>query len=406
MAHEVVVPRLGWTMEEGVFLEWLKRDGDAVKAGEMLFLLEGEKSAQEIESVDSGILRVPPDAPAPGTTVPVGTVLAFLVAPGEAAPWETGPSDATRKSKQHATSMPAAHAPTPTTAAHVHNQTPGPAQAKPIVSPRARRVAAELGIDVTGLRGTGRTGRVRERDVRAAAERARPHETSSRRVSPLSPVRRVIAERMFAGAHETAPVTLTTKVDVTNLVNLRDQFKTGAKVGVVPSYTDIMIKLVAVALAEHPAVNARWEKNGIIEADEIHIGIAVDTEAGLFVPVLRDVPSLGLRAVAERSRALIDLARSRRLTAEQSQGGTFTVTNLGMFGIDAFTPIINLPQCAILGMGRIVKEPTYVGDQIVPRSFMVLSLTFDHRIVDGGPAARFLDTLRQFTEQPGPHLIP
>jgi pyruvate dehydrogenase E2 component (dihydrolipoamide acetyltransferase) len=404
MAHEVVVPRLGWTMEEGVFLEWLKRDGDEVKAGDMLFILEGEKSAQEIESVDSGILRIPPDAPAPGTTVPVGAVLAFLVAAGEAAPWETRRANAIPTS-DHAlvTEVPKAAA-----SNRVNSSAATPNASRRIISPRARRVAAELGIDVSKLRGTGSTGRVRERDVRAAAARSastRAPETPSDHIRPLSPVRRLIADRMAAGAHETAPVTLTTKADVSNLVSLREQFKSTANAGVVPSYTDLMIKLAATALAEHPALNARWESNGIIESAAIHIGIAVDTEAGLFVPVMRDVASLGLRAVAEKSRALIELARSRRLKPEESQGGTFTITNLGMYGIDAFTPIINLPQCAILGLGRIVKEPVCVGDQIVPRSTMVLSLTFDHRVVDGAPAARFLDTLRQYTEQPGPCLI-
>jgi pyruvate dehydrogenase E2 component (dihydrolipoamide acetyltransferase) len=407
MAHEVVVPRLGWNMEEGVFLEWLKRDGDPVRAGENLFVLEGEKSAQEIESVDSGILRIPPHSPAPGATVAVGTVLAYLVDAEEEQPWvsTTSPNAPPSTPPYPGGEPEVGLAPTP-------NRDPSPASplnkggsggGRTTSSPRARRVASDLGIDWTHLTGTGRTGRIRERDVRAAASSRRPQ---SGRVLPLSPVRKVIANRMLAGTQTTAPVTLTTKVDATNLVNLRDQFKATANPDQVPGYTDLMTKLVASALQEHPTLNRAWSDEGLVEPDGVHIGIAVDTEAGLLVPVLRDVPTLGLRQVAQRSRELIESARTRRLSVEDNEGGSFTITNLGMFGIDAFTPILNVPQCAILGMGRIVVEPALRDGQVVPRAMMVLSLTFDHRIVDGAPAARFLNTLREFVEQPGPQLIP
>jgi pyruvate dehydrogenase E2 component (dihydrolipoamide acetyltransferase) len=386
-------------MEEGVFLEWLKRDGEVVRSGEMLFVLEGEKSAQEVESVDSGILRIPPNAPAPGSAVSVGAVLAYLVEPDEAPPWENAETSAV-VADESAPAAPAAVA-APVDRPRVRTE--------PAISPRARRVAGELGVDWRQVSGSGRTGRIRERDIRAAASHV-PHRaapTDHPGVSiPISPARRFIAERMVAGAHETAPVTLTTKIDATNLVNLRDQFKAAPPGGCVPSYTDIMLKLVASALEEHAALRRSWAGDRFIEAEKIDIGIAVDTEAGLLVPVVRDVPSLGLRELAERTSALIDLARARRLRPEDSQGGIFTLTNLGMFGIDAFTPIINLPQCAILGMGRITLEPAVREGQFVPRSMMVLSLTFDHRIVDGGPAARFLNTVRLYAEHPGPRLIP
>jgi pyruvate dehydrogenase E2 component (dihydrolipoamide acetyltransferase) len=152
-------------------------------------------------------------------------------------------------------------------------------------------------------------------------------------------------------------------------------------------------------------MNAVWRDDAIFASDDVHIGIAVDTDAGLMAPVLRDVPSLAVRQVAEQSRALIEQARAQRLTVEQMQGGTFTVTNLGMHGIDAFTPIINLPQVAILGVGRITREPAVMNEQIVPRDMLTLSLTFDHRAVDGGPAARFLDALRGAIEQPAAWLV-
>jgi pyruvate dehydrogenase E2 component (dihydrolipoamide acetyltransferase) len=209
----------------------------------------------------------------------------------------------------------------------------------------------------------------------------------------MTPVRKVIAERMARSAHTTAPVTLTTRADATNFVNLREQFKAAAPESI-PGYTDLIVKLTALVLQRHPYMNAVWRDDAIFASDAVHIGIAVDTDAGLMAPVLRDVPSLAVRQVAEQSRALIEQARAQRLTVEQMQGGTFTVTNLGMHGIDAFTPIINLPECAVLGVGRVVAEPAVHEGRIVPRDMVTLSLTFDHRVVDGAPAARFLNDVR------------
>jgi pyruvate dehydrogenase E2 component (dihydrolipoamide acetyltransferase) len=212
---------------------------------------------------------------------------------------------------------------------------------------------------------------------------------------------------MLASLRSTAPVTLTTTADAENLVSLRQQFRAApqSSEGVTPTYTDLIVKLSAIALQAHPALNARWEDDDIVVLAHIHIGIAVDTEAGLLVPVIREVPSLGLRQLAARSRELLERARTRKLTADEMQGGTFTVSNLGAYGIDAFTPIINHPECAILGVGRIRRAAAVVGEQVVARYQLTLSLTFDHRIVDGGSAARFLDTLRQSVENPGPWLI-
>jgi pyruvate dehydrogenase E2 component (dihydrolipoamide acetyltransferase) len=205
---------------------------------------------------------------------------------------------------------------------------------------------------------------------------------------------------MVTSLRATASATLTTSADASNLVALRQQFRAGSPQAIVPTYTDLIIKLSALALQAHPALNSRWEEEGIVQCRGIHIAFAVDTEAGLVAPVIRDVPALSLAQLAARSRELAERAHSRKLTADDMQGGTFTVSNLGPFGIDAFTPIINYPECAILGVGRIRKQPAVVGDQIVARDLVTLSLTFDHRIVDGAPAARFLNTLRQGIEQP------
>jgi pyruvate dehydrogenase E2 component (dihydrolipoamide acetyltransferase) len=213
---------------------------------------------------------------------------------------------------------------------------------------------------------------------------------------------------MLSSAQSTAPVTLTTTADATNLVIVRNKLQTSGGSGplnIVPSYTDVFIKLTAAALERHPRLNSCWYEDGILQPEEIHIAIGVDTEAGLVAPVARNVCRLSLEQLAAETRALIEQARSGQLTLEQLEGGTFTVTNLGMYGIDTFTPIIHLPQCAVLGIGRIVRQPAVYQDQIVPRDMVSLSLTFDHRVVDGAPAARFLDTIRSYIEEPPPWLV-
>ncbi len=384
MPFEITVPRLGWNMEEGIFLAWLKKPGEMVQVGEPLFSLEGDKAVQEVEAAEAGILHVAPDGPREGDRVAVGTRLGFLLAAGEAAPVvvHTAPASAPAT----APPPPQAAPPEPT------NNEP------PASSPRARRVAEELGVDWTRLQGSGQTGRIRERDVRAAAEERRP---------AASGTRQTIARRMVESLRTTAPVTLTASADATNLINLREQFKAASArgFGVIPSITDFVVKLTARALKDHPALNSRWEDDRVVPSEGIHIGIAVDTDAGLLVPVIRHVASLGLRQLAAQSHELIEKARARRLTAEEQQGGTFTVSNLGAYGIDAFTPIINPPQCAVLGLGQIRLQPAVVEDRVVARELATLSLTFDHRIVDGAPAARFLDALRRLIENPGPWLM-
>ena len=219
---------------------------------------------------------------------------------------------------------------------------------------------------------------------------------------PVTPIRRIIAQRMLEGSQATAPVTLTTEADATDLVAVREQFKAalGPRKLAIPTYTDLLIKLTSIALSEHPLLNAIWQEDEIIVPDSIHIAVAVDVEEGLIVPVIRDVPAKSIQQIAEESRKLAQEARSRKLSVDDLQGGTFTITNLGTYGIDAFTPIINLPQCAILGVGRIIEKPAMFEGEMAPRQMLALSLTFDHRVVDGGPAARFLNTVREYVEQP------
>mgnify|MGYP000073560852 CR=1 FL=1 len=454
MPIQIVMPKLGWTMEEGVLAEWIKKDGERVEPGDILFTVESDKALQEVEAFDSGILRIPPDAPPAGSTLKVGELLAYLVQPGE--------------------DLPTASIPTPsaeTAEVTVHDEL-GASMLQPSVagatrangatvriSPRAKRAAAELGIDWTGLAGSGRTGRIIERDVRAAharqetAAQAAPisgaadispvarraaqelgvdldalaaqhagkritrEDVERAAASPVTPtaaspngetrtpiptIRRRIAEAMTRSAQTTAAVTLVTEVDATELVRLRKQLRAGGK-SPVPSYNDLLVRLCAVALEEHPALNARLEGDEIVQPASIHIGIAVDTPRGLLVPVIRDVQTKALRQISQESAELIDATRGGKISPDALRGSTFTISNLGMYEIDAFTPIINLPECAILGVGRIVPKQVVIdadAEKLAIRHMMFTSLTFDHRVVDGAPAARFLQRVKQFVEQP------
>jgi pyruvate dehydrogenase E2 component (dihydrolipoamide acetyltransferase) len=389
MPIPITIPPLGWSTDEAIFSGWLKPDGSEIQPGDALFTLESEKATQDIEAIDAGTLRIPAHGPKANDRLTVGAVIGYLLAKGEAAPSEPGVSAVRAVGAQRSITVAEA------VQAPGHDRREGPA-----ISPRARRVADTMGIDWTKLRGGGTSGRIRERDVRAPVT-AGP----AAKMMDVTPLRRTIAVKMMESHQSTAPVTLTTTVEASNLVNLRRQFKEAAPAEGVPSYTDFIVKLAALTLAEHPHLNARWQGERIGLLSEIHIGIAVDTDAGLLVPVVRDVPGLSIRDLAARTRELIERARQRTLSADDLRGGTFTVTNLGAFGIDAFTPVIHFPEAAILGIGRIRQEPVVRGQQVVIHDVVTLSLTFDHRIVDGAPAARFLQRLGERIKNPGAWLL-
>ena len=439
-------------MESGRLAAWLKKDGEAVHSGEMIFSVEGDKAVQEVEALESGILRILPGGPGPDLEVPVGTLLAYICQPGEIPPFEqAGAIVAVR-------TQPAAPTGSQTAdmgmkAAPGQIRTDVQLESKTI-SPRARRVARELAVDWSAVRGTGITGRIRERDIRAAAlakagpakplaatplaRRAaaelgvdlaalsRPGEgeritradveaaahkavssaaESGLQAVPMGRLRKLIAERMAASTQSTAPVTLTTEVDATELFKMRKRWKADPDLEgqVLPSYSDMLAKLAAQALSEHPVMNARLEGETLIYQEPIHIAIAVDTPTGLVAPVIKQVQSKGLKQIARESAALVSKALAGRLSLDEVSGSTFTITNLGMYDIDGFTPIINLPECAILGVGRMIAKVVVIDDETeatAVRRMMALSLTFDHRLVDGAPAARFLKRIRQLVEKP------
>ena len=353
-------------MEEGTFADWLKAPGEQVQSGDPLFSLESDKVTMEVESLDSGVLYLRPDAPQAGTVVKPGQLIGYLLAVGEAPP-DTLPSD-----------------PLPPEVAEVS------------VTPRASRVAADLGVNPTELQGSGAGGRVRERDVRAVAQ-----EPAIEQVIPINSTRRATATRMMESHLQTAPVTLTRRVDASRLVALRNRWKLALQPSAAPSFNDIVTKLVGAALQRHPMLGTQWDGDQLKLPSEIHIGLAVDTDNGLLVPVIRNVPDLTMEDLARCSRGLIAAARERSIRANDLQGAVFTISSLGPFGVEAFTPIINFPQTAVLGLGAIRWDPVVLpSGQIVAREQMTLSLSFDHRVVDGAPAARFLATIAELIEEP------
>jgi len=405
MPINITLPRLGWSMEEGKFLAWLKQDGDLIREGDPIFTLESDKAAQEVEAIDSGLLHIAPDGPKPGDIIKVGHILGCLLAEGETAPSErrapemqVPPTDSERPQMNASDQKICGHS----KSVGLPESVGGPTQ--PPASPRARRAAKTHHVDLSTLAPTGKGGRIRERDVLAACAQSTARQSSTREV-PITTMRRTIAARMVNSLNNTAPVTLTCRCDATQLLTLREQLK-AADAGIVPSFTDIIAKITASALITHPMLTARWDTERLLIPEHIHIGIAADTDAGLLVPVLREVATSSLTAIAKQSRQLIEAARAGRLSSADMQDGCFTITNLGSFGIEAFTPIINYPETAILGLGAILREPVALDDgTLTSRQQMSLSLTFDHRILDGAPAARFLQTLRLRIEEPFAWLI-
>jgi pyruvate dehydrogenase E2 component (dihydrolipoamide acetyltransferase) len=389
MPINITLPRLGWSMEEGKFLAWLKKDGDFIKEGDPLFTLESDKAAQEVEAIDSGLLHIAPDGPKSGDVIKVGHVLGYLLAEGESAPLSIKPE---QKAKD---SVPKnlIHSPAPILL-------PTKTVAETPASPRARRAAKEHRVDLATLAPTGKGGRIRECDVLAAATSTLI--TGLKQV-PLTPMRRTIAARLMHSRQTTVPVTLTARCDATALLAFRQQLKSlsSSLQHAIPTINDMLVKLTAAALRQHPMLAATWAEDHLLLPESIHLGIAVDTEAGLLVPVIRDVGTSTLTQIAAQSQKLIAAARSGQIAAADMQGACFTLSNLGSLGVEAFTPVINPPESAILGIGAIVREAVPLDDgTFTTRDRLTLSLTFDHRVNDGAAAARFLQTLRHLIEHP------
>jgi pyruvate dehydrogenase E2 component (dihydrolipoamide acetyltransferase) len=371
MATEVRLPQAGMGMTDGTVLDWLKDVGDEVRQGECIAEVEAAKTTVEIEAPCDGILaRIVTPVVA---LVPVREVMAVIAAPGEADRAETG----------HAETGPPPASPPAAPAA------PPPPAVQ--VVPAARRLARERGIDLAGVTGSGPGGRITEADVLAHAGAPDPGEAI-----PLTGTRGVIARRMVASLRDSAQFTLTRSADVTDLVRRHDRGELPAGV----TYTDVLAYAAVRSLADHPALNAHLVGDQIRLARDVHLGIGIDAGEALVVGVLHDAGRTGLAELSGWRRALAERVRDGRAGVAELQGSTFTITNLGSAGIDAFTPIINPPEVAILGTGRIVDQPVPDGTGLAWHRALTLSLTADHRAIDGAPAARFLATLAGYLSDP------
>jgi pyruvate dehydrogenase E2 component (dihydrolipoamide acetyltransferase) len=432
------MPKFGLTMVEGTIQQWFKNEGDAINEGDALFEVETEKVLYEVESTAGGtVAKLLYGLEA---VVPVGLPVAVIAEAGEdvaevaarysdgapAPQAATSPAGSPTPGTGSAAAAPAAAAtngkrapvtPAARKLAAEHNidtarltgtgpggritredvqqaidagvQAPAPAAGKRApVTPAARKLAAEHNIDTARLTGTGPGGRITREDVQQAIDAGAQTPAEAQSI-PLRGMRKVIAERMHKSLQDTAQLTITTEVDVTQLIERREEVRREFNT----TYNDFIIQACAHALLRHPRMNASLEGDAIQLHSAIHVGFAVALDEGLIVPVVHDADKKPLKTIAQEARSLAEKARAGELKLEEVSGGTFTVSNLGMAGVDAFTPIINSPQTGILGVGRIVDKPVVYQGEIAKRSMLVLSLTFDHRVIDGAPAGAFLGSV-------------
>jgi len=392
MTTEVAMPKLGLLMTEGEVVRWLVGDGQPVEQGKPIVHIMTKKINYQVIAPAAGILH---HAAQVNDKVLIGAPLAYIVSPGEPAP-------VISRASTPATQMTPANqiGAMPVVGPRVASQRFVPA------SPAARRLAQQMGVDLAEVRGTGPDESIIERDVLNFSEmRKSPPPTAIRtpepshlqaRVIPFTGQRRAIAQRMVDSLHTMAQVTLNAEADITSMIRLRKRSFADLEL----SNLDVILKAAAVALRAHPRLNATLLGDEIELLQDIHVGFAVQVDEGLLVPVVRDADRRTLTEIAGERRRLVKAARDGSLTVDDVTGSTFTVTDLGSYGIDFFTPIINPPEVAILGLGRVVQKPAILRDKVVNRLSMMLCLSFDHRVLDGAPAAAFLQTMTTLLAKP------
>ena len=393
MATEIYLVKVGMTMHEGTVEEWYVPDGARVDTGALLYRLETEKVNMDVDAETPGIVK---HLVAEGTALEPGAVVGFIFADGESIP------DPLPKPKPKPDVAVAESAAEPAKAP-VPQRKGGTRIA---ASPAARKLAAEKSIDLATVEGTGPRGRVTREDVEKAA--AAPSPTAVQEAAepvaatsvPLRGMRKTIAERMAASLRESAQLTMDMEVAMDEAVKLRRSLIAEWADDVRVTYTDLVLLAATKALGKHPRMNAALLNDAIARFDAVHMGVAVALDEGLIVPVIHNAQAKGLKAIATASADLAKRAREGALTVDDVEGGTFTVTSLGMFGVDGFTPILNPPQAGILGVGRIYEGLAWDGDTPVKAARMRLSLTWDHRVLDGAPAAEFLATVRDYLQAP------
>lgn len=436
MATKVVMEALSPTMEEGRLVKWLKNEGDAVKSGDVLAEVETDKAVMELVARGDGVIRK--RIGAEGDASPVGTLLAIIAAPdenidallaGAAKPAATAavpavPAVATTTDSVAATPVPEApQPPLPPARASgfgaVSPAIPAPSatsESRPRSSPLARRLANERGVELAQIRGSGPGGRIIRRDIEHAASAAtakpaaagKPAAMAAPRLItregdyqdiPLTQIKKTIARRLTESIGPVPTFYLTAEFDAERASEMRSQLRElGDEYKI--SYNDIVIKAVAQALSDHPEVNAHWMVDRIRHFNRVHVGMAVATEVGLITPVIFDADRKPIGQISAEAKHLAGLARQRKLTPEQYTGSTFSVSNLGMFGIDQFTAIINPPEAGILAVGGVEAKPVVIDAQVVVRQRMRVTMSCDHRVIDGAAGAQFLQSVKRFFENP------
>ncbi len=390
------MPKLGMDMEEGMIVKWLKSEGDTVNKGDPLVEIETDKAAVVSESPVSGVvlkLYYPED-----TSIPCGKPIAAIGNAGDTAPSLDAIQDNTVDSPAPATS----HSPAVSATITPPTKQTGD---RVIASPRARRYAANQNINIREVSGTGENGRIVEQDVidyiANSANSSAKHRVPKDDIVPLTGMRKIIANRMRSSQQEMAQTNTRMDVDMTNMIAFRKQMNERlAKDGIKVSYVDLLVAVCGKALVENPQANASLQSDGIHYKNYANIGIAVDSEKGLVVPVLKDADILSIPEISKESKKLIEKARGGSLRPDDMKGGTFTISNLGMFEVDSFTAIVNPPETCILAVGRIAERAVVVDGQIVARPMMNLCLSYDHCVIDGAPAARFLQSIKHYIENP------
>jgi pyruvate dehydrogenase E2 component (dihydrolipoamide acetyltransferase) len=389
MITPVLMPKIGLTMTEGKIVEWKKREGEWVEKGEVLFVFETEKIALETEAQQSGFLNsilVQVD-----DHVPVGQVVCYL-AEKEGEKVEVAPER-------------------PNTLRVEKKEVPldvGPRPSQNIkATPLARKMAKDHGLDLRKGMGSGLGGRIRGKDVERAIQSEALESVSVQsveqgRLVKFTGMRRIVAQKMLASKIETAQTYMVSTVDAGKISEAREKLLsiTEKKVGVRLTITDILMKITSLAIFLHPVVNTRWTPDGVLWLDGIHMGMAMALEEGLIVPVIWDIAKKSIYEIAKARAELVEKGKKGKLTPDDTKGSTFTLSSLGMFGIEEFTAIINQPESAILAVGAIIDKPVVIDKQMVIRPMMKITLSYDHRIIDGAKAAQFMKTLKELMEDP------